>query len=307
MAKKEKKKNRNKGYGKVIVVLGILLALAIGANIVVPDMVKDIQNDRGPFETLGSKISEAFSNMKKSDEEATEEDLEGEDGEDADLENGEGVDIDYSDMPFLGSWVYELPDHNVIFTFNPDGSGSMTTDGYDADMKYSVDGDIITMNYYLNGELDETEENQYQMDGDILILIQNRGEGTRNELKKFVSDTSSTVINEEVGQVIDNPSDFVLDADPDFTGDLSLVGSWAYQDNGSFAVFTFNDDGTGLMIADGEAADIRWSTSGDLITMEYYVDGALTRTEENGFSISNDTLSLTSDSGNGKTNNLIKQ
>jgi len=323
---KQKKKNNNKGYGKVILILGIMLALAVGANFVVPDMVKDVKAGDGPFTTIGSKISSFFENMKKSDEEETKAQVEGEEEE-----------KDYSDSDLIGSWTYDLDGKKIIFTFRPDGSGSMTTEGYEADMKYSIDGDIVTMKYYLDGNLDETEKNQFEVDGDVLYLTQNSGEGTKNELTRYSGSASKTLEDEENmypagsansyagdaytegsgdinasysvdlnGQNVSG-ADAVLNGPENFAGDQSLVGSWTYSVDGSYAVFTFNYDGTGLMIADGQGADLLWDTEGNVVTITYYVDGVKVETEYDQYQISGNQLSLTSDSGSGRTNTLTRQ
>lgn len=362
MAKKDgENKKRNKGYGKVIVFLGIILALSILANFTVPDIVKDVKADRGPFTTLGSKISSFIENLKSTDEESDE------DSEDGENPDGEVQDVDFADLPFLGSWVYSLDGHDVIFTFNPDGTGAMSAEGYTADMEYTVKDDIITMKYYINGALDETEKNQYEVDGDYLYLTQHAGEGTRNELIRYDGEMLSTVNDEEEGQItdtgdisyaddfdIDNQdyiddygtdaqesedvsntgeieADYTIDAGngqkkghivtegenvnnnenvssaPGGGHDLAMVGTWTYDIDGSYVVFTFNDDGTGYMIADGESYDIEWDTDRGFVNMRYYADGSLQETERNKYRVAEDALILTGNSGNGKANRLTKQ
>ena len=350
--KKEKKKKKNQGYGKVILILGIILALAIGANFVVPDMVKDVKNGRGPFHTVSKKVSALIDSMKSSDEEEKEEDKDSE-GTDEETEETGG---EYADLEFLGSWVYTLNGKDVIFTFNADGTGSMAAEGYYADMKYSVDGDVVTMEYYLNGQLDETENNKYEYDEetDTLYLTQYSGEGTRNELKRYTGSSSSAadessedgyLDGSEVGTEAGNENagegdsegagsgldagysvdgadgtnlgegqtdgtgsdEQVLEGSPDFNGDMSLVGSWAYTGSDGYAVFTFNDDGTGMTIAEGVSADFRWNTDGDLLTMDYYSNGQSAGTEKDVYKVDDSSLSLTYNEGNGGTDTLTKQ
>lgn len=341
MAKKDnKKKKNNQGYGKVILVLGIMLALAIGANFVVPDMVKDIKNGDPAFTTIGAKIRESSEKRKAASKEESSDKASDDNG---DKKDNSIEDSDYDGSQLVGSWVYQLNGKNIIFTFNPDGTGNMASEGYTSDMDYSIDGDIVTMNYYLDGQIDETEENQFEVDGDTLYLTQYAGSGPRNELSRYDADESSTIADEEnrqpseydfsydsdvsvsdsgrtVGDSTDSGDDIApggenLAQQPYEGGNESLtegfdpylVGSWVYDIDGSYAVFTFNDDGTGLMIADGQAADLEWYADGNIVTINYYVDGSLAETENNKYFISQDVLSLTSDSGKGRTNKLTKQ
>ena len=97
-----------------------------------------------------------------------------------------GSDAAGIDSAITGSWVYNLSGNDIIYTFNPDGSGSIEANGYSAHIGYETNNNIITMSYYDDyGTPTETEVNLYEINGDSLLMIQDSGSGPKNELKRY--------------------------------------------------------------------------------------------------------------------------
>lgn len=82
-----------------------------------------------------------------------------------------------------GSWsTGDNEDVQYTFTFNDDGTGSMSFSGLNAlQIKYSTDNDKLTIEYTILGEV-QKEEFTYELSKDKLTLTQN-GESVTLEKK----------------------------------------------------------------------------------------------------------------------------
>ncbi len=77
----------------------------------------------------------------------------------------------------LGSWTGNNGGYEVTFTFNEDGTGSMSISGIQLSISYSVDGETLTVNKtVLDGT--QTEDYTYKLSnkGKTLTLTSASGE-----------------------------------------------------------------------------------------------------------------------------------
>lgn len=79
-----------------------------------------------------------------------------------------------------GEWKATEDDMEVIYKFDDDGKGSVTSSGVSVAFNYEVDGDELTMSMELLGEKVESTST-YEIDGDTLKITT---DGETVELKR---------------------------------------------------------------------------------------------------------------------------
>ena len=73
------------------------------------------------------------------------------------------------DSGIVGTWSVAQDGIEVTYTFNSDGTGSMTVLGIPVDMKYTTSGDTLKITVSFFGQ-EDTQEMTYKVDGNKLTL-----------------------------------------------------------------------------------------------------------------------------------------
>lgn len=86
---------------------------------------------------------------------------------------------------FIGSWNYMLNGHMIAMNFYEDGKGIMQSDSGVAELEWEKHGRTLTIRYLdASGAVAETEEVDYEVNGDELIMVQ-QATGSKNVLNKM--------------------------------------------------------------------------------------------------------------------------
>lgn len=150
-----------------------------------------------------------------------------------------------TDSSLVDTWVLVDEDGmEMEYSFEADGTGTISAMGIELDMVWSTEGDFITIEITYMGET-ETEGGTYKVQGNKLYITTD-GETVTLTRKGASSDTPDTPDTPDVGGDVDS----------------SLIGSWVAEEDGVEMVFTFGADNKGSLSAMGMSMDMTWYVSG---------------------------------------------
>ncbi|MBQ3195514.1 MAG: hypothetical protein IJB65_03505 [Clostridia bacterium] len=183
------------------------------------------------------------------------------------------------DDALVGAWEATEDGVTVVFAFEADGKGKMSTMGISMDLTWSVVDGKLSASATFMGETEEMlKDAEYTVDGDS-VTITYEGEA--------LTLTRSTGAGEESDET---------SSDMPLGGDDALVGAWEATEDGVTVVFTFEADGKGKMESMGVAMDLTWSVvDGKLNASMSFMGETEEMLKDAEYTIDGDSLTITSE------------
>ena len=158
----------------------------------------------------------------------------------------------------VGTWLQRDSDWNDTYIFNDDGTGLLIS-GPEYPFTYSVNGDILTLDY---GDGDE-EEFTFSVDGTLLTMIDMWDEELLLDRTESVETEPTTETTSEPAtepEETTEPENQIVLAD-------ALIGTWVNESYGE--TYVFNADGTGYQIYEGVTYEYTYTIDDDYVEIAY--------------------------------------
>ena len=163
----------------------------------------------------------------------------------------------------IGTWESQ-ESAGTYYTFNEDGTGSLSGDGYSLSFSFTDKDGVIAITY--TGSTTAQNE-KYTIKDDILTLENELLDGAITYKKTEKKPTEATENNTDNGS--------------------KLVGSWESADNGS--VYTFKANGAGTLTLQAATVEFTYTDDGSKLELTF----ANTAPKKAAYTLEGDTLTIT--------------